>query len=177
MDKKGLLKSIVARSDVAKNLQFPEANKDSRDRLRVGGAVGVKAEAILRAELMAASGVDVITIDTAHGHSQNVFETLKALKKNKKLQDIDIIAGNIATAEAAKELIALGADAVKVGVGPGSICTTRVVAGVGVPQISAILGPCDTYAYPPKEKGGVNPSATMRPIPRPPPVTRTSGTI
>ena len=138
VDKKGLLKSIVARSDVAKNLQFPEANKDSRDRLRVGGAVGVKAEAILRAELMAASGVDVITIDTAHGHSQNVFETLKALKKNKKLQDIDIIAGNIATAEAAKELIALGADAVKVGVGPGSICTTRVVAGVGVPQISAI---------------------------------------
>ena len=75
VDKKGLLKSIVARSDVAKNLQFPEANKDSRDRLRVGGAVGVKAEAILRAELMAASGVDVITIDTAHGHSQNVFET------------------------------------------------------------------------------------------------------
>lgn len=139
VDKKGYLKGIVSRSDLEKNLQFPSACKDSQDRLRVGGAIGVGKDALQRANLMAEKEVDVLVIDTAHGHSKNVIETLKILKKDKTFKDIDIIAGNIATEAGAKTLIEAGADAVKIGIGPGSICTTRVVGGVGAPQITAIF--------------------------------------
>ena len=138
IDKQGRLKSLVTRSDLEKSRQFPLATKDSRDRLRVGGAIGVGPDSLKRAELLAEAGVDVIIIDTAHGHSQNVINTLKELKKNSRFKGIDIVAGNIATAQAAQELIEAGADGVKVGIGPGSICTTRIIAGVGVPQITAI---------------------------------------
>ncbi|PIQ71410.1 IMP dehydrogenase, partial [Candidatus Roizmanbacteria bacterium CG11_big_fil_rev_8_21_14_0_20_37_16] len=138
VDKKGFLKSIVTRSDLEKNLQFPLASKDASQRLRVGGAVSIGNDAWQRARLMAEKGVDVLVIDTAHGHSKNVIDTLKKLKADQTLKDIDIIAGNVATAAGVKELIEAGADAVKIGMGPGSICTTRVISGVGVPQITAI---------------------------------------
>jgi IMP dehydrogenase len=122
-----------------KNLQFPLASKDGHDRLRVGGAISVGKDALERAYFMAEKSVDALVIDTAHGHTKNVIETLKALKADKTFKDIDIIVGNVATSEGAADLIAAGADAVKVGIGPGSICTTRVISGVGVPQITAIL--------------------------------------
>ena len=138
IDKKGYLKSIVTRSDLEKNLLYPQATKDSRDRLRVGGAIGVGPEALKRAHLMAKAGVDALVIDTAHGHSKKVIDTLKALKGDRAFKNIDVVAGNVATAEATKDLIEMGADAIKIGVGPGSICTTRIIAGIGVPQITAI---------------------------------------
>jgi len=138
VDKKGYLKSLVTRSDVEKNLRYPLASKDENDRLRVGAAVSVGTDALSRAKLLADAQVDVIVIDTAHGHTRSVMDTLKKLKTDGYFKKIDIIAGNIATAEAARDLIELGADAVKVGIGPGSICTTRVIAGIGVPQITAI---------------------------------------
>jgi len=120
--------------DIDRYQKYPNAVRDSRGRLRVGAAVGVKdferIEALIKAE------VDVVVVDTAHGHSQNVIDTVKEIKKKHK---IDVIAGNIATAEAVIELIKAGVDAVKVGIGPGAICTTRIVSGVGVPQISAIM--------------------------------------
>ncbi len=139
IDKQQRLHSIVSRSDVEKNLRYPSANKDAADRLRVGAAISVGEEAIKRAKLLKDAGVDVLVIDTAHGHSKNVMTTLKKLKQDKSFGRIDIIAGNIGTAKAASDLIRLGADAVKVGIGPGSICTTRVVTGIGVPQVTAIL--------------------------------------
>ncbi len=129
------LKGLITIKDIEKKKKYPNACKDHLGRLRVGAAVGVGEEAIYRAELLVKAGVDVIVIDTAHGHSKGVIDTLKEIKK---LFDIDVIAGNIATAEAAKELIAAGADALKIGIGPGSICTTRIVAGAGVPQLTAI---------------------------------------
>lgn len=129
------LKGLITIKDIEKKKKYPNACKDHLGRLRVGAAVGVGEEAIYRAELLVKAGVDVIVIDTAHGHSKGVIDTLKEIKK---LFDIDVIAGNIATAEAAKELITAGADALKIGIGPGSICTTRIVAGAGVPQLTAI---------------------------------------
>lgn len=138
INKRGYLKSIVSRSDVEKNLRYPLSCKDSEDRLRVGAAVSVGADAMKRAQLLTDAKVDVIVIDTAHGHSQKVLATLKQLKTDKYFKAVDIIAGNIATREAAKEMIDLEADAIKVGIGPGSICTTRIIAGIGVPQITAI---------------------------------------
>ncbi len=138
IDKQGKLKSMVTRSDLEKNLFHPNATKDKQDRLRVGGAIGVGMEALKRAHLMAEAGVDALVIDTAHGHSQKVIETLITLKSHKDFKEIDIIAGNVATEEATHDLIKYGADAIKVGIGPGSICTTRVVTGIGVPQITAI---------------------------------------
>ncbi len=129
------LKGLITIKDIEKKRKYPNACKDHMGRLRVGAAVGVGEEAIYRAELLVKAGVDVIVIDTAHGHSKGVIETLKEIKR---LFDIDVIAGNIATAEAAEELIRAGADALKIGIGPGSICTTRIVAGAGVPQLTAI---------------------------------------
>lgn len=129
----GKLTGLVTIKDIEKREQFPNANKDKHGRLRVGAAIGVGQ--LDRAEALVKAGVDVIVLDSAHGHSQGIIDTLKAIKAN---LDIDVIAGNIATGAAAKDLIEAGADAVKVGIGPGSICTTRIVAGVGVPQISAI---------------------------------------
>lgn len=127
------LKGLITIRDIDKMMDFPFACKDKRGRLRVGAAVGVRdyerAEALLRA------GVDVLVVDSAHGHSSNVVETVREVKRR---FDIDVIAGNVATAEGAKTLIQAGADAIKVGIGPGSICTTRIISGVGVPQITAI---------------------------------------
>jgi IMP dehydrogenase len=134
VDKDRRLTGLITIKDIDKNRQYPDSCRDTRGRLRVGAAVGVQDYE--RVELLIANGVDVIVVDTAHGHSENVIQTVKEIKQRHK---IDIIAGNIATAEAAKDLIGAGADAVKVGIGPGSICTTRVVSGVGVPQITAIM--------------------------------------
>lgn len=130
------LKGLITYKDILKRIQYPHACKDSYGRLRVGAAIGVGNDALDRAAALIEAKVDVLVIDTAHGHSQRVLETLKLLKK--KFPEQEIIAGNIATAEAAEDLISAGADALKVGVGPGSICTTRVVTGAGVPQITAI---------------------------------------
>jgi IMP dehydrogenase len=128
------LVGLITMRDIDKLHQFPNSCKDKRGRLRVGAATGVKDFG--RVEKLIEAGVDVIVVDTAHGHSQNVIDTVKQIKKQ---WDIQVIAGNIATAEAAKDLIDAGADGVKVGIGPGAICTTRIVSGVGVPQVSAIF--------------------------------------
>lgn len=131
------LVGLITFRDITKLTQKPIANKDQYGRLRVAAAIGVTADAIDRAGALVKSGVDAIIIDTAHGHTQGVVRMLKEVKSN--YSDLDVVVGNIATAEAAKYLVDSGADAVKVGIGPGSICTTRVVAGVGFPQFSAVL--------------------------------------
>ncbi len=133
VDDNGILKGLITIKDIEKKIQFPNANKDEFGRLRVAGAIGVGQ--LDRAKVLVEAGVDVIVLDSAHGHSQGIIETVKLIKKE---LDVDVIAGNIATGEAAQALIDAGVDALKVGIGPGSICTTRIVAGVGVPQISAI---------------------------------------
>ena len=133
VDEEGILKGLITIKDIEKKEQYPNANKDEFGRLRVGAAIGVGQ--LERAEALVEAGVDVIVLDSAHGHSQGIIDTLREIKAN---LDVDVIAGNIATGAAAADLIEAGADAVKVGIGPGSICTTRIVAGVGVPQISAI---------------------------------------
>ena len=127
---------LITVKDIEKSQLYPNATKDSKGRLRVGAAIGVGDEAIARAEMLIDAGVDVLVVDTAHGHSDKVISTVTKIKK---LGKIEVIAGNVATKEATKALIDAGADCVKVGIGPGSICTTRVVAGIGVPQFSAIL--------------------------------------
>ena len=130
------LKGLITVKDLTKNITFPHANKNKHGQLLVGAAVGVGGDTPERIKLLVEAGVDVIVVDTAHGHSQGVIERVKWIKNN--YPHIDVIAGNIATAEAALALAKAGADAVKVGIGPGSICTTRIVAGIGVPQLSAI---------------------------------------
>jgi IMP dehydrogenase len=137
VDSKNRLCGLITVKDIQKKLDFPNACKDTHGRLRVGGAVGVGPEALVRAGLMAEAGVDIVTLDTAHGHTANVIETIVALKKKHK--SLQVVAGNVATAAATRDLIKAGVDAVKVGMGPGAICTTRVVAGAGVPQITAIM--------------------------------------
>ena len=137
VDKKGNLKGLITVKDIQKKAKYPYACKDKHGRLRVGAAIGVGKEALERANELIKSKVDVIVIDTAHGHSQKVLDTIKEFKS--AFPKINLIAGNIATAEAAKTMVKYGVDAVKVGIGPGSICTTRVVTGVGVPQITAIM--------------------------------------
>ena len=137
VNKKFELKGMITFKDIQKATTFPNASKDSRGRLIVGGAIGTNEESVKRAEALIAQGVDVLVIDTAHGHSKLVINMLKNLKSKYPKQQI--IVGNIATEEAAKDLIKAGADALKVGIGPGSICTTRIVAGVGVPQLTAII--------------------------------------
>jgi IMP dehydrogenase len=130
------LRGLATVKDIVKNTAHPQANKDAQGQLRVGAAVGVGAGTEERVEKLVAAGVDVIIVDTAHGHSAGVLEGVRWVKKN--YPKVDVIGGNIATADAARALVEYGADGVKVGIGPGSICTTRVVAGVGVPQITAI---------------------------------------
>jgi IMP dehydrogenase len=125
---------LITFRDITKLTQKPNANKDKFGRLRVAAAIGVTADAIQRAEALVNAGVDAVIIDTAHGHTKGVVEVLKKVKSN--FPQIDVVVGNIATPEAALYLVENGADAVKVGIGPGSICTTRVVAGVGFPQFS-----------------------------------------
>ena len=131
------LRGLITFRDITKVTQKPIANKDSFGRLRVAAALGVTGDAVDRAEALVNAGVDAVIIDTAHGHTKGVVTVLKVVKKS--FPELDVVVGNIATAEAAKYLVAAGADAVKVGIGPGSICTTRVVAGVGFPQFSAVL--------------------------------------
>jgi IMP dehydrogenase len=136
IDEHDVLKGLITVKDIQKSHDHPFACKDSKGRLRVGAAVGVGADTEARVAALAAAGVDVIVVDTAHGHSQGVLDRVTWVKKH--YPKIEVIGGNIATADAAKALVDAGADGVKVGIGPGSICTTRIVAGVGVPQISAI---------------------------------------
>lgn len=137
VDKNFILKGLITFRDIIKVRENPNANKDSYGRLRVAAAIGVSGDSIERAAALVSEGVDALVIDTAHGHSAGVITTLKKIKKAHP--QTDVIVGNIATGEAAKYLVEAGADAVKVGIGPGSICTTRIVAGVGYPQLSAII--------------------------------------
>ncbi len=131
------LKGLITIKDIEKKIKFPNACKDTLGRLRVGAAIGVGEEALMRAEALVRAGVDVLCVDTAHGHSEGVIETVRQVKRS--YPDTDLVAGNVATAAGARDLIDAGADAIKIGIGPGSICTTRVVAGAGVPQITAIM--------------------------------------
>ena len=130
------LKGLITYKDVLKRIQYPDASKDELGRLRVGAALGVGSDTLERAKALINKKVDVIVVDTAHGQSKRVMDTIKLIKKNHPNQEL--IAGNIATFKAARDLVELGVDAVKVGVGPGSICTTRIVSGIGIPQITAI---------------------------------------
>ena len=130
------LRGLITAKDIRKSTEHPSASKDELGKLRVGAAVGVGSDNDERIELLVAAGVDVIVVDTAHGHSQGVLDRVRWVKRH--FPEVDVIGGNIATADAARALLDAGADAVKVGIGPGSICTTRIVAGVGVPQITAI---------------------------------------
>ncbi len=161
VDADGRLKGLITVKDIQKRIQYPLATKDERGRLQVGAAVGVGADAIERAEALVAEEVDVLVVDTAHGHSRAVIEMVRAVKSR---FEIEVIAGNIATAEAAEALIEAGADAVKVGIGPGSICTTRVVAGVGVPQITAVYECAQVaarYGVPVIADGGITSSGDV----------------
>ena len=137
LDDQSNLSGLVTMKDIEKSAQNPNATKDDSGSLKVGAALGTGAETLERAEALINEGVDVFVIDSAHGHSKNVIQMIKSIKK--QFKDIDVIGGNIATAEGALELVKAGADAVKVGMGPGSICTTRIIAGIGVPQITAIF--------------------------------------
>ncbi|GAB7388486.1 IMP dehydrogenase [Bacillaceae bacterium] len=143
VDEENKLKGLITIKDIEKAIQFPNAAKDRQGRLLVGAAVGVSRDTDERAHALVEAGVDCLVVDTAHGHSKGVIETVKKLRA--KYPDLTIVAGNVATGEATKDLIEAGASAVKVGIGPGSICTTRVVAGIGVPQITAIYD-CATVA-------------------------------
>jgi IMP dehydrogenase len=137
VDSKGQLTGMITIKDIEKIKKYPKACKDSMGRLRVGAAVGVGEDMEARAEALLNAGADVFVIDTSHGHSENVIQAVKTLKGN--FPDMELVAGNVATAKGAEELINAGVDCVKIGIGPGSICTTRIVAGVGVPQVTAIL--------------------------------------
>ena len=131
------LKGLITIKDIEKQIKYPLSAKDSQGRLLCGAAVGITANVMDRVEALNRAHVDVIVIDSAHGHSANIFRTLREIKS--AFPELQVIAGNVATAEATRDLIAAGADAVKVGIGPGSICTTRVVAGIGVPQVTAVM--------------------------------------
>ena len=137
VDDRNHLVGLITYRDIIKVRVQPNSNKDSYGRLRVAAAVGVTSDALDRVEALVEAGVDAVVVDTAHGHTKGVVNTLKLIKK--KYPNLDVVVGNIATAEAAKYLVDAGADGIKVGIGPGSICTTRVVAGVGVPQLSAVM--------------------------------------
>jgi IMP dehydrogenase len=156
VDKSSNLIGLITIKDIEKRDKYPNACKDIHGRLRTGGALGVGPDAVKRAAALVKAGVDVLAIDTAHGHSKRVISTVRGLRK--KFPDIEIIAGNVATAEATRDLIEAGASAVKVGVGPGSICTTRIVAGAGVPQITAVKEcseAADAYGIPVIADGGI----------------------
>ncbi|MFL5495257.1 MAG: IMP dehydrogenase, partial [Gemmatimonadales bacterium] len=137
VDPQGVLRGLITVKDIFKRREHPNANKDQHGRLRVAAAVGAGPDAIARARGLVASGVDVIVVDSAHGHSEGVLGTVGQLRE--AFPDVQLVAGNIATEAGAREMVRRGVDAVKVGIGPGSICTTRVVTGVGVPQVTAIM--------------------------------------
>ncbi len=136
VDDRYMLKGLITVKDIQKRVNYPNACKDSIGRLRVGAAIGVGKDALARAEALVAAHVDVLVIDTAHGHSQGVLDMVQRIRR--QYADVDLVAGNVATGDATEALIALGVDAVKVGIGAGSICTTRIVAGIGVPMITAV---------------------------------------
>jgi IMP dehydrogenase len=136
VDDQYVLKGLITVKDIQKKMKYPNAAKDTQGRLRVGAAVGSTGDFLERAQELVARKVDIIVVDSAHGHNEGVMEAVRLIKR--KLPEIDVIAGNVATFEGARDLISLGADGIKVGIGPGSICTTRVVSGAGVPQITAI---------------------------------------
>jgi IMP dehydrogenase len=136
VDDQFMLKGLITVKDIQKMIKYPNACKDALGRLRVGAAIGVGRDALARAEALVAAHVDVLVIDTAHGHSQGVLDMVRRIRR--QYPDVDLVAGNVATGEATEALVKLGVDAVKVGIGAGSICTTRVVAGIGVPMITAI---------------------------------------
>ena len=140
VDKKFRLQGLITMKDIEKSKKFPNSTKDKEGRLLAAAAVGVSGDMVERAEALISNGLDVVFIDTAHAHTKKVIDSLKLLKR--KFSRTDIVVGNIATAEAARDLIKAGADALKVGIGPGSICTTRIIAGIGVPQLTAILDVC-----------------------------------
>lgn len=153
VNEKGILKGLITIKDIQKRIEYPHSNKDDFGRLRVGAAIGVFQYD--RAKALVDAGVDVLVLDSAHGHSRGILETIKEIKKHLV---VDIVAGNVATKEGAKALIEAGADGVKVGIGPGSICTTRIVAGVGVPQITAIADVaeiCNQEGIPLISDGGI----------------------
>jgi len=137
IDDKNCLTGLVTMKDIDKSAEHPNATKDFKGQLQVGAALGTGADTLDRANALSAAGVDLFVIDSAHGHSKNVMETIKLIKK--EFPSIDVMGGNVATPEGAQALIEAGVDSVKVGMGPGSICTTRIIAGIGVPQITAIL--------------------------------------
>jgi IMP dehydrogenase len=137
VDKDFNLKGLITVKDIQKKMEFPSAAKDEQGRLRVGAAIGATGDFLERAQELAREKVDVLAIDTAHGHTTRVMDAIREVKR--ELPEIQLLAGNVATAEGARDLIALGIDGLKVGIGPGSICTTRVVTGAGVPQLTAIL--------------------------------------
>jgi IMP dehydrogenase len=161
VDEEGRLRGLITVKDIRKRIEYPHATKDDAGRLRVGAAVGVGPDALQRAEALVAAGADVLVLDTAHGHSQNVLSMARELKES---FDAELIVGNIATADAAEVLIEAGADAVKVGVGPGATCSTRVVAGVGVPQVTAvyeIARLAERYGVPVVADGGLTSSGDV----------------
>lgn len=137
VDEKGYLKGLITIKDIEKTIQYPNSAKDKNGRLLVGAAVGVSSNTLERVEELVKSKVDLITVDSAHGHSRNIMDTVRLIKA--KYPNLPVIAGNVATADATEALIDAGADVVKVGIGPGSICTTRIVAGIGVPQLTAVM--------------------------------------
>ena len=162
VDDNGNLKGLITIKDIEKTIKYPASAKDSHGRLLVGAAIGVTADMMERTDALVKARADVVVLDTAHGHSANVINAVKRIKE--KYPDLQIIAGNVATGEATKELIEAGADAVKVGIGPGSICTTRVVAGIGVPQITAIYDCAEAakpYGIPIIADGGIKFSGDM----------------
>src|SRR6476659_7849020 len=137
VDRDYRLKGLITVKDIQKAVKYPYASKDSLGRLRCGAAVGIARDTIERAEALVAASVDVVVVDTAHGHSQNVLDMVRTLRR--RFPQVDLVAGNVATAEGTEALIALGVDAVKVGIGAGSICTTRIIAGIGVPMVTAVM--------------------------------------
>lgn len=137
VDKDFILKGLITVKDIQKRIKYPDAAKDAQGRLRVGAALGATGDFLERAQELVKAKVDVLVVDTAHGHSARVIEAVKTIKA--RLPEVDLVAGNVATYEGARDILALGADAIKTGIGPGSICTTRVVTGAGVPQITAIM--------------------------------------
>jgi IMP dehydrogenase len=161
VDEEGHLKGLITVKDIEKRIRYPLATKDAQGRLRVGAAVGTGAEGLERAAALVDEEVDVLVVDTSHGHSQGVLETVREIKAR---LDVPVVAGNVATAEGTEALIEAGADAVKVGMGPGGICTTRVVAGIGVPQITAVWEAAQAAAHhdvPVISDGGVQFSGDM----------------
>ncbi|OGC85592.1 MAG: IMP dehydrogenase [candidate division Zixibacteria bacterium RBG_16_43_9] len=156
VDKRGYLKGLITVKDIMKNIQYPNACKDARGRLRVGAALGVSKDLLERAEALIAAGVDILVIDSSHGHSRGVLASLEKVKNG--FPGVPLMAGNVATTQGTKDLIEAGADCVKVGIGPGSICTTRVVTGAGVPQITAIMDcaeEAEKYKIPIIADGGI----------------------